>query len=114
MDAVDTIVNICLEYTDDIYAGPDIINVEDILNEADGMVFNSVSLKRSQHKSASVFLYRSIIAVKMNVTYLSDLGRKLAKFRLGVKQCIANREGECVVKFVRLKDEDDDLIYKKP
>ena len=114
MDSINSIVNICLEYTDDIYVGPDVINVEDALSEPGEMVFSSVALKRSQHDVASVFLYHSIVAVKMKVTYLSDLGNKLAKFKLGVKQCIANREGECVVKFIRLNDKDDDIVYKKP
>ncbi len=106
MDSIDRVINICLEYTDDVYIGPDIINVESTLNDTGGMVFDSIALKRSRHENASVFLYQSIVAVKMKADYLSDLGNKLAKFKLAVKQCIANREGECVVKFIQINESD--------
>ena len=102
----DKIINICLEYTDDVYIGPNIVNIEETLKETDGMVFSPVKIRRSEHDVTSVFLYESIVAVKMRSDYLSDLGNKLAKFCLAVKQCVANREGECVVKFVQLSDDD--------
>ena len=98
----DKIINICLEYTDDVYIGPNIVNIEKSLDKAPGKVFSPVKIKRSEHNMTSVFLYESIVAVRMRSDYLSDLGNKLAKYRLAVKQCVANREGECVVKFVQL------------
>jgi len=102
----DRIINICLEYTDDVYVGPDIVKLEDTLKETDGMVFSPVKVRRAKHNIDSVFLYETVVAVKMKADYLSDLGNKLANFKLAVKQCVANREGECVVKFVQLGDTD--------
>ena len=104
----DKIINICLEYTDDVYIGPDIVKLEETLEETDGMVFSPVKVRRAKHDMESVFLYETVVAVKMNADYLSDLGNKLAKYMLAVKQCVANREGECVVKFVQLSDTDSD------
>jgi hypothetical protein len=108
----DKIINICLEYTDDIYVGPDIVKLEETLEETGGMVFSPVKVRRSKHSLASVFLYETIVAVKMHVDYLEDLGSKLANYRLAIKQCIANRENECVVKFVQLSGtgSDDPLL----
>ena len=104
----DKIINICLEYTDDVYIGPDIVKLEDTLEETGGMVFSPVTVKRAKHNMDSVFLYETVVAVKMHVDYLEDLGCKLANYRLAIKQCVANREGECVVKFVQLDDTDLD------
>jgi hypothetical protein len=104
----DKIINICLEFTDDVYIGPDIVKLEETLEETDGMVFSPVKVRRAKHDMESVFLYETVVAVKMNADYLSDLGNKLAKYMLAVKQCVANREGECVVKFVQLSDTDLD------
>ena len=108
----DRIINICLEYTDDIYVGPDIVKLEETLEETSGMVFSPVKVRRAKHDMESVFLYETVVAVKMNADFLSDLGNKLAKYMLAVKQCVANREGECVVKFVQLSDtgSDDPLL----
>ena len=104
----DKIINICLEYTDDVYVGPDIVKLEDTLNETGGMVFSPVKVRRAKHDMESVFLYETVVAVKMHVDYLEDLGSKLANYRLAIKQCVANRESECVVKFVQLDDTDVD------
>ena len=105
----DRIINICLEFTDDIYLGPNIVNIEDTLSETDGMVFSPVMVRRSEHDLASVFLYESIVAVKMRSDYIEELGNKLAKYRLAIKECVSNREGDCVVKFIQLpEDEHED------
>ena len=113
---VDTekVINICLEYTEDVYIGPNIVNIEKSLDKEPGEAFSPVKIRRSEHELTSVFLYESVVAVKMRSDYLSDLGNKLAKFRLVVKQCVSNREGECVVKFIQLSDDDlDDLESSK-
>ena len=106
MDILDRIINICLEYTNDVYIGPDLVNADQTLEEDDGMVFTpSWILKRSLHELSSVYVYQSIVAVRMKSEYIEDLAKKLANYRLAVTQCVANREGDCVLKFVFLNDD---------